>query len=149
MDDQERSGLFKVLYEDVKQEDEYYIKKPLLAHYTSLDALEKILQSNEVWFSNPLFMNDLEEVRFGVVHGATYIKNHDIVRASLGTEDRYRVFTEALDHYISDFEEKYLLDTYVFCMSEHDPNNRDGMYPCGEVTAETAGEPHSSSICRR
>jgi hypothetical protein len=40
-------------------------KRPLhLAHYTSLDVLEKITQTNEIWFSNPLFMNDHQEMRF-------------------------------------------------------------------------------------
>ena len=36
--------------------------KPLLAHYTSISNLEKILKDDEIWLSNPLFMNDLEEV---------------------------------------------------------------------------------------
>ena len=33
---------------------------------TSMAVLESILRENVVWFSNPLFMNDLEEVRFGI-----------------------------------------------------------------------------------
>jgi hypothetical protein len=37
-------------------------KRLLVAHYTTLEVLEKILGTNEIWFSNPLFMNDLEEV---------------------------------------------------------------------------------------
>lgn len=40
-------------------------ERPLrLAHYTSLEVLEKIIQTEEIWFSNPLFMNDYEEVQF-------------------------------------------------------------------------------------
>ena len=127
MDDEAISSLFRTLYDDIKQEDEFYNKKPLLAHYTSLDVLEKILSTNEIWFSNPLFMNDLEEVRFGFIHGATKIKNNDSIKEALRTELRHKSFTETLDYYISDFEEKHLLDTYVFCLSEHDPENRDGM----------------------
>jgi hypothetical protein len=42
-------------------------ERPLyLAHYTSLEVLEKIIQSNELWFSNPLFMNDHSEMRGGI-----------------------------------------------------------------------------------
>jgi hypothetical protein len=41
----------------------------LLAHYTSIDVIEKILRSEEIWFSNPLFMNDLDEMRFGMLEG--------------------------------------------------------------------------------
>ena len=44
---------------------------PLLAHYTSLSVLEKILKTDELWLSNPLFMNDLEEVRFGALASFT------------------------------------------------------------------------------
>jgi Protein of unknown function (DUF2971) len=127
MSDQEIIDFFKPLYEDIRKEDEFYNKKPFLAHYTSLDALESILKSNEIWFSNPLFMNDLEEVTFGFIHGATKIKNDDNIRAALRSESRQAIFTQALDYYINDFEEQFLLDTYVFCLSEHDPENRDGM----------------------
>ena len=41
-------------------------ERPLLAHYTSISAMERILQNSEIWFSNPLFMNDLQEMRFGL-----------------------------------------------------------------------------------
>ena len=41
--------------------------RPLhLAHYTSLEVLEKVMMNDEVWFSNPLLMNDYQEVRFGL-----------------------------------------------------------------------------------
>ena len=33
----------------------------LLAHYTSVQVVEQILKHEELWFSNPLYMNDLEE----------------------------------------------------------------------------------------
>ena len=115
------------LYGDIKEEGEFFNKKPFLAHYTSLDVVEKILTTDEIWFSNPLFMNDLEEVRFGVLHGASAIKESDIVRTALKTEARHKRFTEALDHSINYFEQKHLLDTYVFCLSEHAPENEDGM----------------------
>jgi len=42
-------------------------RQPYLAHYTSLEVLEKIMQHNELWFSHPFFMNDLQEMRFGIV----------------------------------------------------------------------------------
>lgn len=64
MNDLEIVQAFSPLYDDVKEADQFYVKKPLLAHYTSLSTLEKILETDEIWFSNPLFMNDLEEVRF-------------------------------------------------------------------------------------
>lgn len=127
MDDGAILQLFAPLYSDIKEEDEFYRKKPLLAHYTSLDALEKILTTNEIWFSNPLFMNDLEEVKFGILHGATVFKGSQVIREALKSELRHTKFTAALDHFISYFEREHLLDTYVFCLSEHTPENRDGL----------------------
>ena len=43
--------------------------RPLLAHYTSLEVMAKIVENEEIWFSNPLFMNDHQEVRFGMLNG--------------------------------------------------------------------------------
>ena len=60
MSDQEVLKLFEPLWADLKGDDSYPAKRPLLAHYTSMVVLEAILRDNEVWFSNPLFMNDLE-----------------------------------------------------------------------------------------
>jgi len=57
------------LFADLEGTPQFYDQKPLLAHYTSIGALEAILRNNELWFSNPLYMNDLEEVRFGINEG--------------------------------------------------------------------------------
>jgi Protein of unknown function (DUF2971) len=127
MDDQTVWNLFQPLYDDIKEEDEFFNKKPFLAHYTSLDVLEKILTTGEIWFSNPLFMNDLEEVRFGVLRGASALKENEIIRGALKTASRHKVFAESLDHFIAYFEREHLLDTYVFCLSEHESDNKDGL----------------------
>lgn len=127
MNDDEISQIFLPLYADIKEENEFHRKKPLLAHYTSLDVLERILKSNELWFSNPLFMNDLEEVRFGFLHGAKAFKEHKAIRDALLSEKRHLSFISSLDHYIGTFERDHLLDTYIFCLSEHMQENRDGL----------------------
>ena len=49
-------------------------RKPLLAHYTSISGVEKILLSNELWFANPLNMNDREEVGFGIEEGSRVVR---------------------------------------------------------------------------
>ena len=43
---------FQPLYDDILPENAFNKKKPLLAHYTTVATLEKILTNNEVWFSN-------------------------------------------------------------------------------------------------
>jgi hypothetical protein len=70
MDDAEIRELFKPLFADLQGNDSFPDQRPLLAHYTSVPVLEAILRNNEVWLSNPLFMNDVEEVRFGMTNGA-------------------------------------------------------------------------------
>ena len=96
MTNTEIMNLFLPLYADLRPEDTFDKKKPLLAHYTTVSALEKILASNEIWFSNPLFMNDMEEVRFGVIQGNELVMNSEQIQQACGTAI-YRIrFSEAL-----------------------------------------------------
>src|SRR5438045_2630094 len=111
MNDQALWSLFQPLYADIVEDDNLYVKKPLLAHYTSLDALEKILTSEEVWFSNPLFMNDIEEVRFGILHGASALRSSGAIRKALTTDTRHKHFADSLDYAIEYFEREHLFDT--------------------------------------
>lgn len=100
------------LWEDIRDDRELLTKRPYLAHYTSLEVLEKILTTDEIWFSNPLFMNDLEEVRFGIVNGARAFKASTAIREALKTPERYARFVYHLDWYIQTFEREHLLDVY-------------------------------------
>jgi hypothetical protein len=75
MDDQEILNLFQPLFDDLRGDDCYPARRPLLAHYKSVPVLEAILRNDEVWVSNPLFMNDVEEVRFGINAGANLLAN--------------------------------------------------------------------------
>ena len=67
MTDQELFDLFSPLHDDLTNMATLMDRQPYLAHYTSLEVLEKIMQHNELWFSHPFFMNDLQEMRFGIV----------------------------------------------------------------------------------
>ncbi|SRR6266496_309844 len=42
---------------------------PLLAHYTSVQVAEQIIKNEEIWLSHPFYMNDLEELNFGMLQG--------------------------------------------------------------------------------
>jgi hypothetical protein len=110
--------------------------RPLfLAHYTSLDVLEKIVQNEELWFSNPLFMNDHEEVLFVLNRGISIIRNlHNnkkFIEAVRGDEN-CRKIVRYFNSYVSDFENRYLFDVYIFCLSEYDidrqPDGRLSMW---------------------
>jgi hypothetical protein len=104
-------------------------KKPLLSHYTSLDSLEKITKSEEIWFSNPLFMNDLQEVRFGIVE-AHNIFMHEFNEESFVNEigpDRALSIRNAFGACYYQFENDHVFSLYVFCLSEHGPDDKDGL----------------------
>ncbi|WP_081629359.1 DUF2971 domain-containing protein [Methylopila sp. M107] len=120
-------ALFASLYDDISEDDDFEKKKPLLAHYTTVETLEKIVSNNEIWFSNPLLMNDYEEVRTGFFYGSRALRNSQLLRAALETEERYASFQHYVEYYINEYDEKHLLDTYVFCVAEHESGDDDGL----------------------
>lgn len=120
-------SLFQPLFSDIEQSDNFANKRLLLAHYTSLSTLEAILKYDEVWFSNPLFMNDIEEVRFAVVEGARRFVTSQEVFDAAGSDERRKFIRSTFDFHFNKFAEKHVLDTYVFCLSLYDPNDVDGL----------------------
>jgi hypothetical protein len=129
MTDSEIIALFAPQYADFHNLA-LYEKRPLLAHYTSLDVLEKIMKSGEVWFSNPLFMNDLQEMGFGMLEGFNRFKDysHNISFGfACGTPQRADILRSAFESYFNDFDRNHALDVYVFCLSEHKPEHGDGL----------------------
>jgi len=101
--------------------------RPLLAHYTSLEAVEQILKHHEFWFSNPLFMNDWEEMRFGINQGISLLQRGSYVRDALKTTPRVEAFFNSFGSLYQQLDQKTALDIYVFCLSEHQPTNDDGL----------------------
>lgn len=150
MDEQEIMQRFQpLLWADWRPEDTFAAKKPLLAHYTTIQTLEKILASNEVWFSNPLFMNDIEEVRFGILEANEIVSASYRLVDACRTQERALLFKNHFTHYSNQFASPsllkadnqivvapgllpspalspYILDTYVFCLSNHSSDDNDG-----------------------
>ena len=100
---------------------------PLLAHYTSLVNLENILRSEQVWLSNPLYMNDLEEVRFGVNRGRDLVISNDRLRLALGGAERVGRFYGQIDRSYNHFANNEVLDLYLMCFSDHSKVGDDGL----------------------
>ena len=119
--------LFQPLYADLRPESSFENKRPLLAHYTTVGTLEKILASNELWFSNPLFMNDFEEVRFGIFTGSQLVMNSDEVASACLKPERAQLFKRAFTLCFDKFSSEHVFDTYVFCFSEHAKEDNDGL----------------------
>ena len=118
--------LFTPLYPSPDKEQDALREARFLAHYTSIDVLEKIAATDEIWFSNPLFMNDLEEVKFGILQGGEMLRASKRLLNSLNSDKRCSVFVDSLNRYVAQFDQDHLFDTYVFCLSRHDENNTDG-----------------------
>jgi len=127
MNDDEVMAHFSPLYADLGGPDEFPAARPLLAHYTSLATLEKILATDEVWLSNPLLMNDFEELRFGMISAAGLIRESAGIRDACGSPERANLFIESFEAYFKQFENEHAFDTYVLCLSEHDPDDFDGV----------------------
>ena len=121
--DNETVGLFNSIYERFS-----YGKLPsLLAHYTSIRVVESILSNEEIWFSNPLFMNDLQEMRFGLHLGTSLFSDSELLKQAGGTDARVAILQHAYAQCFQQFENQRAFDTYVFCLSEHDGSNTDGL----------------------
>jgi hypothetical protein len=128
MTDEEIGALFLPLEAELNEDFIWLMNNhPLLAHYTSIDVIEKILRSEEIWFSNPLFMNDLEEMRFGMLEGRRLFEESEAVKQFAGSQTRVDRMKHDFNFYFNQFDKEHAIDVYVFCLSEHDPNNTDGL----------------------
>lgn len=126
MTDDEIRANFLPLWSDLSEGDTFPGNRPLLAHYTSIASLELIMKSSEMWFSNPLFMNDMDEMAFVINEGAREFRTNSEFRNSVG-EDKYLLMLKLFEDIYGDFANKHAFDVYVLCFSEHDRQERDGL----------------------
>jgi hypothetical protein len=126
--DNEIYGTFSnLLWRDIQNTETFPAKRPLLAHYTSIANLECIMANDEVWFSNPLYMNDLEELRFVILEGAQAFRQDKAIKSACGNPERYNKLLHAFEYNLDQFSNKHAFDIYVFCLSEHESKITDGL----------------------
>jgi Protein of unknown function (DUF2971) len=89
--------------------------------------MESIFQTRQIWFSNPLFMNDLQEVRFGLREGYRLLSDLGLFKRAVDTDQRIGLVRNAFTNFFGNFDSQELFDTYVFCLSEHGRSNMDGL----------------------
>jgi hypothetical protein len=111
-------SLARVLWSDMQPEPAPG-ELPLLAHYTSILTLERIAQTGEIWFSNPLYMNDVDELRYGMNLGLHAVRSHIGLREACPPA-HYNALMDAFDGLYTDFDNDSAFDVYVFSCSEHD-----------------------------
>jgi hypothetical protein len=132
MTDEELTANFQPMLDALDQDFHWMMEhQPLLAHYTSIDVVEKILRNEEIWFSNPLFMNDLEELRFGLFQGREAFMTNDAVAIHKTGLSRYNVR--------STITSASLIPSMLsMCMSFAFQNTvrrtQMAFFPCGELT---------------
>jgi Protein of unknown function (DUF2971) len=98
---------------------------PLLAHYTSIHVAEQIIKNEEIWLSHPFHMNDLEELRFGMLQGVQQFPIY--AQAAACTPSRAKILLDTFSHYVGYMSENTLVDTYILCLCEHAPDDKDGV----------------------
>lgn len=118
--------LFDPLYDDLLDRNQFFQIRPLLAHYTTMFAFEQIVKNNEFWFGNPLFMNDLEEVRFGINEGTRLLVESPEIARAMGPAV-HDAFVRELLAARENFETKHAFDTYILCLSQHNLDDGDGL----------------------
>lgn len=98
-----------------------------LAHYTSIITLESILKFNQLWLSNPLFMNDHEELRFGLQVAEQEFMIHDGIRKACGKSENHEQLIARFQEKLRQIGTEHAFDTYISCFSLHNPSDdRDG-----------------------
>jgi hypothetical protein len=116
-----------VIWKDVEGPEDFPTYRPLLSHYTSVATLDAIMGNDEIWFSNPLYMNDLEELRFGMIQGATVFRHSQKLRNAFNDEQSYDHLIRHFNTLAEMFETKLAYDVYVMCFAEHQQDNNDGL----------------------
>jgi hypothetical protein len=127
MTDEEIFKLFNPLWADLQEFESFPKKRPLVAHYTSISVLEAMLLHNEIWFSNPLLMNDWEEVSFGIQEGIRLFMNSPEIESASQSTERFELLRSALWSYYITFVNEHMPDTYVLCFSKHEKEDTDGL----------------------
>lgn len=100
--------------------------RPLLAHYTSIDVAEKMLQHEKIWFSNPTYMNDHSEMVYGINKATHLFLNHEKMD-TFPIPNFKDIVMHIYEYYISEFETKHMLDVYIACFCQHDIEDTDGL----------------------
>jgi hypothetical protein len=114
------------LWSDYDSELEFPSQTPLLAHYTSINNFDCIIDGEELWFANPLNMNDSDELIFGMKQGTAEFRKNEALIKACGNEEVFGRLLRILDHHLNHFDKNHVLDIYISCFSRHDEDDFDG-----------------------
>ncbi|MBI6672553.1 DUF2971 domain-containing protein [Pseudomonas syringae] len=120
-------NIHAVVWGDVETKGDSHNRPPLLSHYTSVAVLEGMMANDEIWFSHPLYMNDSEELRFGMIEGANAFRNSAELKAAFTDDQLYNDLLTHFNNMFSEFDLNHVFDTYIMCLAKHDSEDRDGL----------------------
>jgi hypothetical protein len=118
--------LMDALWDDFDRTNNYPAVRPKLAHYTTLQTLESILTGRQLWLSNPLYMNDHQEMRAGLNLGARLFYESPELKAACKSAENHLYLTSSFSELLEKFSNSYAMDTYIACFSLHDDTVPDG-----------------------
>ena len=83
--------------------------------------------NDEVWLSNPLNMNDIEELRFGMLEGANAFRSSPILKEACKDSTVHETLLKYFNQLLHEFDTQYAFNTYVLCLAHHDRKDNDGL----------------------
>lgn len=126
--DELRNELWNLLWADVKAEDEFPARRPLLAHYTSAQTLDAIFSSGQFWLSHPMLMNDMEELQWGIRAGVSVLQAHNGISSALGSSGSFDLLRRFFDEYVEAMGSGDAYSIFAACFCEHnEESDVDGL----------------------
>lgn len=126
MDEESFKELSGLLNKDLIGAEDITNSKPLLAHYTSIDTIEAMLKNSELWLSNPLNMNDHQEVLAGLNFTQDAIHASEELGSCFSKDGQLESFVEAFYSWKNKYGETEGFDLYAACFSKHEERLTDG-----------------------
>ncbi len=123
MELEKTTRLHETLYSGLDDIGDLKKRQPLLAHYTSVNVVESLLKQGRIWLSNPLNMNDHQEVAYGIKVGIGEVFTNDALRAAFTDERLHRQLLEFLQQEWEAYGTLDVKDLFVACFSEHEPSD--------------------------
>lgn len=108
-------------------------------YYTSAETAMKVLSKQELWFRNVTVMNDYSEVSYGLGLIRSVFSGEQGARFRTAVEDIFPGTIEKADELLSGWEHDWKLETYIACVSVHNPEeDRHGRLSMWRAYGDTA-----------
>ena len=144
MTNEELDARLLLLSDDLNYFDYIRDNRPLLAHYTSIQVLESIIKTEQVWFSSPLLMNDKQEMLHGLDLGTRLFNDSPEIRRAEPSREPQPCENTTADIRTS-FSRRMPSRSMCSAFRNFVATSRMGYSPCGaDMEATAMGRPSCS-----